>query len=230
VPSSRSIPSRPPDPNRTCLEHCRAPVPATRMCNGDRTSAHPLVGPLAPRGRWNPEASRRADGVGVGDRGGVRPRPRRQDPRGSSPTVPTSCPRRGARGPGTLRRLGPAPIALGGLLGDVVLTEAGFDELFLTAAASAFGALIISLWLPERTPALEDTGAKTEYFEAIRRPDLLPSGSSSARSRWCSPATSRSPAPSSTRSGSEVSDCSSPSMPALRSPFGWHSPGYPPGS
>jgi len=66
------------------------------------------------------------------------------------------------------------PIALGGLLGDVVLAEAGFDELFLTAAASAFGALIISLWLPERAPALEDTGAKTGYFEAIRRPDLLP--------------------------------------------------------
>ena len=63
---------------------------------------------------------------------------------------------------------------MGGLLGDVVLTEAGFDELFLTAAASAFGALIISLWLPERAPALEDTGAKTGYFEAIRRPDLLP--------------------------------------------------------
>ena len=66
------------------------------------------------------------------------------------------------------------PIALGGLLGDVVLAQAGFDELFLTAAAFAFGALVISLWLPERAPALEDTKAKTGYFEAIRRPDLLP--------------------------------------------------------
>lgn len=66
------------------------------------------------------------------------------------------------------------PIAFGGILGDIVLSRAGFDELFLTAAAFAFGALIISLWLPERAPALDESDEKTGYFAAIRRPDLLP--------------------------------------------------------
>ena len=66
------------------------------------------------------------------------------------------------------------PIAFGGILGDIVLNQAGFDELFLTAAAFAFGALIISLWLPERAPALGDDEVKTGYFAAIRRPELLP--------------------------------------------------------
>ena len=66
------------------------------------------------------------------------------------------------------------PIAFGGILGDIVLSRAGFDELFLTAAAFAFGALVISLWLPERAPALDDSEEKTGYFAAIRSPDLLP--------------------------------------------------------
>ncbi len=66
------------------------------------------------------------------------------------------------------------PIAFGGLLGDIVLSRGGFDQLFLTAAGFAFAAILFAVWLPERAPALGDKEEKKGFFAAIRRPDLLP--------------------------------------------------------
>ena len=66
------------------------------------------------------------------------------------------------------------PIAFGGLLGDIVLANGGFDQLFLTAAGFAFAAIVFAVWLPERAPALGQVEEKKGFFAAIRRPDLLP--------------------------------------------------------
>ena len=65
------------------------------------------------------------------------------------------------------------PIALGGLLGDLILARWGFTELFVTAAV--FGALVIviSLGLTERATGDGDT-TRQGFFKAIALPRLRP--------------------------------------------------------
>jgi MFS family permease len=65
------------------------------------------------------------------------------------------------------------PIALGGLIGDAVLTTWGFDALFLTAAAFGAVSLVLGSMLREiaaRTPAHR----RSSFLAAIRQRDLLP--------------------------------------------------------
>jgi MFS family permease len=65
------------------------------------------------------------------------------------------------------------PIALGGLLGDFVLARWGFDELFLTSAALAMFALLLSLFLAEAiTPA--GRSSETSFLTPLFQRDLVP--------------------------------------------------------
>lgn len=66
------------------------------------------------------------------------------------------------------------PMALGGLLGDLILQWAGFNELFLTAAAFGIGAWFIGVALPERSPHLDDAQKGAGFLSAVRQRDLLP--------------------------------------------------------
>jgi MFS family permease len=66
------------------------------------------------------------------------------------------------------------PIAVAGVLGDVVLALAGFRELFLTAAVCAAVALLLSLLLPERKPAQRDGMARKGFVSIVRNPELRP--------------------------------------------------------
>jgi len=68
---------------------------------------------------------------------------------------------------------GMLPIALGGLLGDVVLERWGFEELFLTSVVLAAAALMLSFTLPEViTPAGRDAPRSflTPLFQRNLRP------------------------------------------------------------
>jgi MFS family permease len=66
------------------------------------------------------------------------------------------------------------PMALGGVVGDVILEWRGFDELFFAAAICGAGALALGAALPERAPHIAHGVKGAGFFSAIRRPDLAP--------------------------------------------------------
>ena len=66
------------------------------------------------------------------------------------------------------------PIAVAGVLGDLVLNAAGFRELFLTAAGCAAIALLLSLPLPERKPHARDGHERRGFWSMIRWRSLGP--------------------------------------------------------
>lgn len=66
------------------------------------------------------------------------------------------------------------PIAFAGALGDVVLDNYGFDELFLTAAAAAGLAFLFSIPLPEERPTAEQSAARRGFVAAIVGVSLRP--------------------------------------------------------
>lgn len=66
------------------------------------------------------------------------------------------------------------PIALGGLIGDVILLNWGFDLLFFAAAAFGLAALLIALLLPERAPATTDAPPRRGFFTSVALPELRP--------------------------------------------------------
>jgi MFS family permease len=66
------------------------------------------------------------------------------------------------------------PIGVAGIVGDVVLSIAGFRELFLTAAAFAVATFLLSLPLPERRPELEPGVSPIGFWKIVAMRRLLP--------------------------------------------------------
>jgi MFS family permease len=66
------------------------------------------------------------------------------------------------------------PIAAAGVIGDIVLSIAGFRELFITAAVMAGIALVISLPLRERKPAQREGRARRGFFSVVKQRTLRP--------------------------------------------------------
>lgn len=66
------------------------------------------------------------------------------------------------------------PMALGGVLGDLILDWSGFDELFLTAAVFGILAWLIGIALPERAPHIDHDQKGAGFLSAVRQKDLLP--------------------------------------------------------
>lgn len=66
------------------------------------------------------------------------------------------------------------PIALGGVLGEVILAWFGFDELFLMAAAFGILALLMGMALPERAPHIDHKQRGAGFLSVLRQKDLLP--------------------------------------------------------
>ena len=70
---------------------------------------------------------------------------------------------------------GMLPVALGGVIGDLVLAHADYRELFLLALGCAVGALLISLALPETGGGRRPSGQRGRGFVAVAtQRDLLP--------------------------------------------------------
>ncbi len=65
------------------------------------------------------------------------------------------------------------PIALGGLVGDLLLRTGNFDNLFITAGALAIVAYGLALSLGESGSTLGE-GERPSFLAAIRQPSLLP--------------------------------------------------------
>jgi MFS family permease len=66
------------------------------------------------------------------------------------------------------------PIALGGLLGDVVLSVAGFTQLFLVALGFAVGSLLLALPLPERKPEVVPGQERRGFLSVVVSKPLGP--------------------------------------------------------
>ncbi len=66
------------------------------------------------------------------------------------------------------------PIGIAGIVGDFVLSIAGFRELFLTAAGFAVITLVLSLPLPERRPTLKPGESPRGFWKIVTQRDLLP--------------------------------------------------------
>lgn len=66
------------------------------------------------------------------------------------------------------------PLAVAGVLGDVILNVAGFRELFLVAAGAATLTLLIALPLPERRPAVRAGRRQAGFVSVIRWRSLGP--------------------------------------------------------
>ncbi|MEA2009273.1 MAG: MFS transporter, partial [Actinomycetota bacterium] len=66
------------------------------------------------------------------------------------------------------------PIGVAGIVGDFVLSIAGFRELFLTAAGFAVITFVLSLPLPERRPTLKPGEAPRGFWRIVTQRDLLP--------------------------------------------------------
>ncbi|HSG79645.1 MAG TPA: MFS transporter [Acidimicrobiia bacterium] len=67
------------------------------------------------------------------------------------------------------------PIALGGVIGDVVLERSGYDAVFLTATAFAIATGLFSLPVRDaRAPAPDDGEGAPSFLAALRRPALRP--------------------------------------------------------
>ncbi|MBI3766950.1 MAG: MFS transporter [Deltaproteobacteria bacterium] len=65
------------------------------------------------------------------------------------------------------------PISLGGLLGDVILTHAGYARLFQASIAFAAASLALSLPLRDHRPARDVTPARS-FLASVTEGDLLP--------------------------------------------------------
>jgi MFS family permease len=65
------------------------------------------------------------------------------------------------------------PVSLGGLLGDLILSRAGYARLFQVSIAFAAAALVLSLPLRDHRPA-RDTAAARSFFTAVAERSLLP--------------------------------------------------------
>ncbi len=66
------------------------------------------------------------------------------------------------------------PIAIAGIVGDVILSLAGFRELFWTATGLAASTLILSLPLPERKPPATAENVPLGFWSTVRDRRLLP--------------------------------------------------------
>ena len=66
------------------------------------------------------------------------------------------------------------PLGVAGILGDFVLSVAGFRELFLTAAGFAVATLVFSLPLPERRPVLAPGEKPKGFWRIVVTPNLMP--------------------------------------------------------
>jgi MFS family permease len=66
------------------------------------------------------------------------------------------------------------PIGVAGIVGDLVLSIAGFRELFLTAAGFAVLTLLFSLPLPERRPELAPGQKPRGFWKIVTERNLLP--------------------------------------------------------
>ena len=66
------------------------------------------------------------------------------------------------------------PIGMAGIIGDLVLSIAGFRELFLTAAGFAAVTFMLSLPLPERRPTLKPGESPLGFWKIVAKRDLLP--------------------------------------------------------
>ena len=66
------------------------------------------------------------------------------------------------------------PIGVAGIVGDFVLSIAGFRELFLTASGFAVVTLLLCLPLPERRPTLEPGQSPQGFWKIVAQRDLLP--------------------------------------------------------
>ncbi len=66
------------------------------------------------------------------------------------------------------------PIGVAGIVGDIVLSLAGFRELFLTAAGFAVITLVLSLPLPERRPELKPGESPQGFWKIVATRNLLP--------------------------------------------------------
>ena len=66
------------------------------------------------------------------------------------------------------------PLGVAGILGDFVLSIAGFRELFLTAAGFAVATLVFSLPLPERRPILAPGEKPKGFWRIVAMPNLMP--------------------------------------------------------
>jgi len=66
------------------------------------------------------------------------------------------------------------PIAVGGVIGDLVLHWATFHALFLTAAGFGLAALAMALSLPEPSHDLEPGAERVGFVRSVIRPNLLP--------------------------------------------------------
>lgn len=66
------------------------------------------------------------------------------------------------------------PIGVAGVLGDFVLSVAGFRELFLTAAGFAVLTLILAIPLPERRPELAPGESPRGFWRIVTERKLLP--------------------------------------------------------
>ena len=69
---------------------------------------------------------------------------------------------------------GMLPIALGGILGDLILARAGFDAVFALATGLALVSFLLSLALPERPRAPALVAASRGFRAALAQRDLLP--------------------------------------------------------
>ncbi len=66
------------------------------------------------------------------------------------------------------------PIAFAGVIGDIVLNVAGFDELFLTAAACGSVALLLSIPLRERKPEEREGRTRRGFVSVVKLGTLRP--------------------------------------------------------
>jgi MFS family permease len=66
------------------------------------------------------------------------------------------------------------PIALGGLIGDLILINWGFEQLFVASAGFGLAAVLIALALPERAPSLADEPPRRGFFASVALPRLRP--------------------------------------------------------
>jgi len=66
------------------------------------------------------------------------------------------------------------PLALAGVVGDVILSGWGFEQLFAAAAGFGLLSVLMALLLPERAPALDDADVRRGFFQAVATPQLRP--------------------------------------------------------
>ena len=65
------------------------------------------------------------------------------------------------------------PIAVAGILGDFILSVAGPDELFISAAVFSGATLLLSFWLPEVRPEAVHGRRRVGFWSVVARRELL---------------------------------------------------------